>query len=242
MTQQIGTVDSDLRELIYAAFARWMIDHSLDVDLMKQITELILDDNHLFLRIGNSDDDTVFTRSFSVLFIPLIFIYNQKSNILTETDYEEIYTKVIRYFNLEEDLRGYVLYKGWAHAIAHAADALESIAASSYYSEHHLFGILEVIQQKTLNNNKYYYMDNEDDRLARAVVQVIRKKLIKNDLLINWIKQFKNIKIEGKLPEDNIIRGNTKNFLRSIYFKLLKLDSFEELTNEIIIILNDFQK
>lgn len=85
-------------------------------------------------------------------------------------------------------------------------------------------------------------MDNEDDRLARAVVQVIRKKMIKNDLLINWIQQFKKIKIEGKLPEDNIIRGNTKNFLRSIYFKLLKLDSFEELTNEIIIILNDFQK
>ncbi|MBA9088532.1 hypothetical protein FHR92_005049 [Fontibacillus solani] len=54
MIQQIGTVDSELRELIYAALARWMIDHNLDGDLVKQITNLILDDNHLFFRIGNS--------------------------------------------------------------------------------------------------------------------------------------------------------------------------------------------
>ncbi|MGG3280157.1 DUF2785 domain-containing protein [Paenibacillus solani] len=234
MILHIGSIDDELRDkLIYGTLCRWIMDQELSIDLVRQLLYVTLDDDHLFHGIGDFDQDTVFTRSFSVLFIPLALHYNDIFNYLTESDYEYIYSRVTLYFEREKDFRGYILDKGWAHSIAHAADALDSIAAASYYSRDHLLFILEMIGEKGCVNN-YYYINGEDERMAEVVIQIVKRNILKKDILLNWVQQLGRFKRLDIYPQDDIKRGNTKNLLRSVYFKLLDVSGFEVITNEIV--------
>jgi hypothetical protein len=234
MIQHIGSIDEELRDqLIYGTLSKWIMNQELSIEIVRQVLYVTLDDDHLFYGIGDNDQDTVFTRSFSVLFIPLALHYNDIFNYLTETDYEYIYSRVTLYFELEKDLRGYILDKGWAHSIAHAADALDSIVASSYYSHKQILIILEMIGEKACVNN-HYFINGEDDRIAEVVIQIVKRNILKKDILINWVQQLGGFERLGIYPQDEIKRGNTKNLLRSVYFKLLDISGSEVITNEII--------
>lgn len=238
MIHHIGSIDDELRDkLIYGTLHRWIMNQELSIELVRQVLHETLDDDHLFYGIGDNDQDSVFTRSFSALFIPLALHYNDVFNYLTEHEYEYIYSRMTLYFELEKDFRGYVLDKGWAHSIAHAADGLDSIAASSYYSQKHLLVILELIREKACVSN-YYFINDEDERMAEVVIQIIKRNILKKDILINWVQQLGGIDRLESYPEADIIRGNTKNLLRSVYFKLLNISGSEVITKEILKTLN----
>ncbi|SMF78892.1 Protein of unknown function [Paenibacillus uliginis N3/975] len=238
MIQHIGSIDDELRDkLIYGTLHRWIMNQELSIELVRQVLYVTLDDDHLFYGIGDNDQDTVFTRSFSALFIALALHYNDILNYLTENEYEYIYSRVTLYFELEKDFRGYILDKGWAHSIAHAADVLGFISASSYYSQKHLLVILELIGEKACVSN-YYFINDEDERMAEVVIQIVKRNILKKDILINWVQQIGSIERLESYPEDDIIRGNTKNLLRSVYFKLLNISGSEVITKEILKTLN----
>ncbi|WP_339290486.1 DUF2785 domain-containing protein [Paenibacillus sp. FSL W8-0187] len=234
MIQHIGSIDEELRDqLIYGTLSKWIMTQELSIETVRKVLYVTLDDDHLFHGIGDNDQDTVFTRSFSVLFIPLALHYNDISNYLTETDYEYIYSRVTLYFEFEKDFRGYVSDKGWAHSIAHSADALDSIVASTYYSHEQILFILELVGAKACVNN-YYFTNGEDERIAEVVLQIVKRNTLKKDIIINWVQQLGGFERLGIYPQDEIIRGNTKNLLRSVYFKLLDISGSEVITNEII--------
>ena len=48
--------------------------------------------------------------------------------MLSEEQLYSVAEQVLEYVYLEEDVRGYVEGKGWAHSTAHAADALDALA------------------------------------------------------------------------------------------------------------------
>ena len=83
MLYHIGSTDSILRDkLIYSSFAKWIIrDNALSHDQLRSILTVILDENHLLLGVGEKDTDTVFTRSFSVLLLPLLLISNRQKSL-----------------------------------------------------------------------------------------------------------------------------------------------------------------
>lgn len=81
MVTHIGSPDPQLRdELIYSTFSHWIEEGVLSPEQLQELLAIALDDQHLFYRIGESGTDSVFTRSFSVLLLPLILILHR--NIL----------------------------------------------------------------------------------------------------------------------------------------------------------------
>lgn len=84
MLQYVGDTDPELRDdLIYATFCRWICEkeYFTNEELIKLLDQL-LDENHLFFSIGNDGDDTVFTRTFSVLIIVLLLWKNRERSFL----------------------------------------------------------------------------------------------------------------------------------------------------------------
>jgi hypothetical protein len=220
MMQNIGSIDPVLRdELIYHTFHQWTINGVLSTDQMRHILYLCLDDEHLFYKIGEKNTDSVFTRTFSVLLIPLAFYVDSKVKFLSENEVNNVKDKVIQYLKSENDVRGYVMGKGWAHSTAHAADALEDIAKSEYIGHDALLEILAAIKGKICIDH-YTYINNEDERMAVATLSVFGRALLGNDEIANWIKSFCFIKKTRKSPEDLHLAINTKNFLRSLYFMI----------------------
>src|SRR6056297_2433499 len=69
----IGDTDPILRdELIYMVMANWISNDVYDRDELKEILNICLDEDHLFYQIGNKNNDSVFTRTFSVLQIAVL--------------------------------------------------------------------------------------------------------------------------------------------------------------------------
>ncbi|MCQ4923583.1 DUF2785 domain-containing protein [Tissierella carlieri] len=233
MIYDIGSTDPELRDkLIYSVMYHWIMNNEIATDKLKELLAISMDDNHLFFKIGETNTDSVFTRSFSILLIPLILINNRQFKFLSEKDIKEVYIKVVDYFIKEKDLRGYVKDQGWAHSVAHAADALDDLAICSEIGREELLYMLDIIKNKICINN-YVYINEEDERLVTPIISILNRKIITDEEFCEWIKSFNVLQRTGIYPEDHNLLINVKNLLRSLYFRLIRLDNTEILTEQI---------
>src|SRR5574342_44321 len=85
MADNIGSTDSELRDkLIYTAFYYLIKQDYLNELQLTHLLETCLDENHLFLSIGSTDDDSVFTRAFSSLVVALILGKDSSDRFLSD--------------------------------------------------------------------------------------------------------------------------------------------------------------
>jgi len=220
MLDNIGSIDFELRDdLIYSTFYNWIVNEKLSNEDVKEITKEILSESKMFYHIGESGNDTVFTRSFSVLLIPLLLYIGEKNEILEDNDVVNIHDKLTEYFELEKDYRGFLEDKGWAHAIAHTADAIKEIARFEIIDKEKLIKILELIREK-ISIDSTVYSDGEDERIVLAVYEILKRDLISKEEIEKWIESFANYEKKDSFREDFIMNMNIKNFLRSLYFRI----------------------
>lgn len=216
MVAHLGALDPELRdELIYTTFARWARAGLYTPDQYRALLNAALDQEHLFFGLGEHDTDSVFTRSFSIL-LAVLPIYNHRlTPFLTQHEVRSTLDTVLRYFEAERDLRGYVEVKGWAHATAHTADLLDEFAQCEEIDRDGLLRILDAIKTKLLAADVAFIAE-EDERLAYATLSLFgRGVLIERDLE-PWIKSFAPIERVGDWRTRHL---NVKHFLRSLYFQ-----------------------
>lgn len=233
MLKYIGSPDPELRdELIYSILSNWIIKEVFTSEQLREILNITLDELHLFYKIGEIESDSVFTRSFSVLLIPPILITHRKNNILSKSEVLNIFNKIILYLREEKDLRGYIKEKGWAHTVAHSADALDEFAMCNYIGHDELLEMLEIIKFKIADRH-YAYIHEEDERMVTAVVNIIERRELKESELIDWIEGFKNLVKSMMIIGDDYLNLNVKNFLRSLYFRLLDQKDLSNINNSV---------
>ena len=130
MLKQIGNPDSYLRDkLIYQSYGK--VDFFRSIKLRKKsrhYLKLLYRKTTYFTGLGESGTDTVFTRSFSTLVIAAIIEYDVKKTVVNPDLVHSTVNKVTYYLMEEKDTRGFIEGKGWAHSIAHGADALGALA------------------------------------------------------------------------------------------------------------------
>lgn len=129
---------------------------------------------------------------------------------------------LIRYYEEELDLRGFMPEEGWAHAATHGADALDELVLCSESDAAIREEVLAVIQ-RMLYNDQHIFSDEEDERIATIVATMIDHHLLPQQSIVDWIR---NLEQCGGWPRSRgqyVARVNTKNFVRSLYFRLLPL-------------------
>ncbi|GGH31959.1 DUF2785 domain-containing protein [Paenibacillus segetis] len=235
MLQYIGDPQPELRDnLIYATFAEWISGRKLfNENELREILSTILDDEHLFYHLGSEEDQSVFTRTFSVLVVVLILQRHREQSFLTLAEFTHLKKNLIRYYVEEMDLRGYVTEGGWAHAAAHGADALEELVQCSESDQDVQLEVLAAIQ-RMLYNGDYVFSDDEDDRIASIVVTIIEQELLSPSLIAAWFGQLEQCCDWPRSRSMYKTRTNTKNFLRSLYFRLLHHQRGADLMESII--------
>lgn len=223
MMKHIGNPDPVLRdELIYITLATWIGQNVFADDQLKALMQLALDDEHLFYRIGEQDTDSVFTRTFSVLILPPILSMDRQRSFLQREDVAWIQQRLITYLREEKDVRGYVEDKGWAHASAHAADAMEDLAQSTYLAQTDLQALLHALSIKVMESGRAYIYD-EDQRMAQAAVAVLNRNLLEQAALEAWVDQLQtarsgDIRDGMTLQENSHMSVNIRMFMQSLYF------------------------
>lgn len=238
MLENIGSLDSELRDnLIYSTLARWIVNQKIEKEMLKKIISVVLDDKHLFYKIDSNNEAAVFIRSFSILIVALIIYSHRKEKLFNKQELREIYRKVIQYFKDEKDLRGYVVGYGWAHSVAHTADALDELAMCEEIGIDELKNMLENIKYK-VGTGTYVYVHEEDERLVTAIMSIISRKIILEDELTKWIESFLELEELDDSMRNYCKDLNIKNFIRSLYFRLLNTGENKDLIDVIIRVLN----
>ncbi|TFD99418.1 DUF2785 domain-containing protein [Jeotgalibacillus salarius] len=223
MIEHIGSIDSELRDsLIYGTFCKLTLDKQLDQQLLTELLELCLGDNMLFKGIGESGSDTVFTRAFTTLLITLILYRDNEEGFLSSERILEIKDKLIDYINLENDVRGFVPGKGWAHSVAHVADAFDELVKNKNITEDIYEELLIALWNKVFVAHTVYVHD-EDERLLVPMMEMLNR-LLKHEVIENMI-QVIHVELEKQkelLEEESfwILYANVKNFLKSFYIKV----------------------
>ncbi|WP_340012721.1 DUF2785 domain-containing protein [Paenibacillus sp. FSL H7-0690] len=222
MLEHIGDPEPVLRdELIYSTFYKWINEKRWFNDAeLRELLWILLDEQHLFYHIGNKEDLTVYTRTFSVLVVALILQRHREKVILDSSEFIKVKQGLIRYYEEERDLRGYMEKEGWAHAAAHGADALDELVLCSESDAAVREEVLAVIQ-KMLYNDQYIFRDEEDERIATIIVTIIDHHLLPQQSITDWILNLAQCGSWPRSHSQYVNRINTKNFLRSLYFRLL---------------------
>lgn len=232
MMENIGSTDPELRDLLINRVICTWIKNVFTNDQLIELLNINMDNNHLFYKIGELEDDSVFMRSFCALNIGEILYVHRNNNFLSDDIVKSVKESVLEYYLKEVDFRGHVDEKGWADSTSHGADALVEIALCTSINHEDLVDILDAIKRKVFVSS-YTYVDFEDERITTAVMSVISRNLLTSSQLINWITDFRNIPKSGKLPLDFPAIMNTRNFLRSLYFRLLDENNIKELVTSI---------
>lgn len=128
---------------------------------------------------------------------------------------------MIRYLRQEQDLRGYVEGKGWAHAVAHAGDVLDDLAQCREMGSSDLLEILCAISDK-MSADGSPYVHEEDERMTTAVMSVLGRKILDDAVIEKWVQEFAAVIQGTKRSPSSYRRLNGKNFLRSLYFRMHK--------------------
>ncbi len=215
-----GSLDPELRDdLIYMTLATWIERDVFEPKDLIEILQVSLNEQHLFYGLGEKESDSVFTRTFSMLIVAAILIAHRCRPFLPENELQVIKHKLLRYLEGEKDLRGYVPVKGWAHAVAHTADALDKLVQCEGMGVNDLHEILTAMR-KTIASTKTVYICEEDERLVTAVLAAWHRAEISDVDIIQWLEALTPAE-EAVQPFEDSYRGfiNSKNFLRSLSFR-----------------------
>jgi hypothetical protein len=125
--------------------------------------------------IGESENDTVFGRSFSALYMSILAAQDLRKPFLSTAAFEETLDAALKCYPEEKDLRGYVPVKGWAHATAHIADLLKFLARNPHLSAEDQNRIVSGVSQRCRTAHLVFTW-GEDARMAAALLSVINRK------------------------------------------------------------------
>ncbi|PGZ96177.1 hypothetical protein COE51_18195 [Bacillus pseudomycoides] len=240
MLDYIGSPDAELRDkLIYSTLERWITGEVFRQKELRGLLLQALSPDYLFYKIGEKGTDSVFKRAFSILIPPLILSIHEKEPFLSEEQLYSVAEQVLEYVYLEQDVRGYVEGKGWAHSTAHAADALDALARTIRNREFS-YAILAAVRHKICLHD-YLYINFEDERLVTAVMSLWNQNILVQEEWKNWLYSFTIIEA-APAPQNDILVQNIRTFLRSLYFRSLEQERNSAFTIAVLETLKKLKK
>ena len=220
LTRMLGDADPDVRDgIAFPTMATWIDDGVYD-DLLVGLGDGMC--HGLDIGLGLAEDDTVFRRSFSALILTECIDRSTAAGLVGPDAVMRWGDRLMSWLNRERDLRGYVPRKGWAHAIAHGADALGALARSPYLGRLELTVILDVIADRLLSPTEAFFVCGEDDRLAFATMHLLRRNILDLDVLEPWVARLAaGANSRGGVSRNPFhVTGNVQGYLRSLHLQL----------------------
>ena len=227
----LASTDPELRDdIAYIVYANFLKREMYSKDNIRgHVNELL---SNLDSGIGETGTDSVFLRTFSILFLAEIVYRDNKSPMLDEQQVRSILEKGLWYLGAEKDPRGHIPVKGWAHSLAHTADLMGELGKNRLVNKDDLESILKAIAIKLVLSSDWVYIHGEDERLANAVVAALQRNILPMDFLSEWLKSLAEPETpwKGAYTDDGQAQAfhNVRDFLRSLLVKIHSAENLPE--------------
>lgn len=239
LTRMLGSTDPIARdETAYPALATWT-DRGVYDDLLAGLGDGMA--AGLTLGLGERDTDSVFRRSFSALILCECVTRDNHIGLVSGTKMLEWGDRIATWYLRERDLRGFVPGKGWAHAVAHGADAIGALAESPHLQTPELTVLLDVLADRVALPTDELFSAGEPDRMAAATMNVLRRNLVPLNVLEPWIARLVQTS-RRRASEDQdpfLLVGNAQAFLRALYLQLAIAPRPPQVRSDLLLVLVD---
>jgi hypothetical protein len=220
LTTMLGSTDPVERdEIAYPILTAWIGEGVYD-DLLAGLGDGMA--AGLTQGLGEAGTDSVFRRSFSALVLAACVARDNELSLLPQTRLLEWGDRVSGWLVREKDVRGFVPGKGWAHAVAHGADAIGTLAGSAHFRLPELTVLLDVLADRVLLPTPAPLSSGEPDRLAAATMAVFRRRLVPLRMIEPWLARItagaSTATPDGEDPY--VTTGNPEAFLRALHLQV----------------------
>jgi len=233
LSTMVALPDPELRdELSYSILATWIWRGNV----LSAPTLLSLTDEwraNLKTGLGETRTNSVLRRSFSALLLSEVAARDVKAPFLGADRYHGLVAEAIAYLKAERDLRGYDAQLHWIHATAHTADLLAALAGNSLLTKEEASDILQAIDSRLATATEVY-TQGEQDRLAAAVVAVIRRADFNASTFAPWLGHIQDEDRDvwtATTPASLARFQNHNYFLQAITVRTLQAKETGQLTN-----------
>lgn len=189
LTTMLGSTRPEVRDgTAYPALATW-IDNGVYDDLLVGLGDGMV--AGLSVGLGESGTDTVFRRSFSALIVAECLERDNSQHLLPSGKVMEWGDRLATWFLTERDTRGFVPGKGWAHAVAHGADALGALGESPHLAGAEHAVLLDILAERLVQQPADQPLGSgEPDRIAAAAMVILRRNTLGVDALEAWVHRI----------------------------------------------------
>jgi hypothetical protein len=218
LTSMLGDSDPYIRDdIAFSTLATWISEGVYD-----QLLEGLGDGMAagLVIGLGTTSTDTVFRRSFSARVLAECIDRDNAAQLTRPDTVLRWGDRVMSWLVRERDLRGYVEGKGWAHAVAHGADALRALATSEAIGRLELTVLLDVIADRLCEPTEFHFTHGEDDRLAFATMTLLRRDILGLEVLDPWVSRLVEVAVRTTDGDPYVVTGNVQGFLRALHLQL----------------------
>ena len=220
LTTMLGSTDPVERDqFAYPILATWISEGVYD-DLMAGLGDGMA--AGLTQGLGESGTDSVFRRSFSALVLAECVERDNQELLLPPAKLLEWGDRVAGWLVRERDVRGFVPGKGWAHAVAHGADAIGCLADSPHFRLTELTVLLDVVADRVLLETPIPLTSGEPDRLAAATMSILRRRLVPLRIIEPWLARITAAATLTGGPDLDPYRttANPESFLRALHIQV----------------------
>ena len=220
LTRMLGSPDPGLRDgIALPTIATW-IGRGVYDDLLTGLGDGMA--TGLAVGLGERDTDSVFRRSFSALVLAEVVGRDTTARLVPPGQVLEWADRIITWYLREDDVRGYVPGSGWAHAVAHGADAIGVLAGSPHIGPPELTVLLDVLADRLLATPDPL-LSGEPDRMAAAVMAVLRRDEVPLKVIEPWIARVAGSGSPYGSTRDRdpyLDTVNAQAFLRALYLQV----------------------
>lgn len=241
LTTMLGSTDPEVRDgTAFPALATW-IERGVYDDLLAGLGDGMV--AGLSVGLGESGTDTVFRRSFSALIVGVCLERDNDQHLLPVDKILDWGDRVAVWFLTERDTRGFVPDKGWAHAVAHGADALGALGDSPHLGAAEHQALLDVLAERLLQQPVDQPLAaGEPDRMAAATMQILRRDTLRADVLEPWVHRLGAAGNPFSGPVDHDPYAPTaapQAFLRALFLQLSLAPSPPAIRSDLLLVVID---
>jgi Protein of unknown function (DUF2785) len=219
LVEMLGETDPHIRdELAFQIFVAWIARGVYD-DLLTGVGDGMCEG--LTVGLGEDGTGSIFRRSGSILVLAAVLTRDNVIHGVHPTNVLRWGDQGLGWFVKERDLRGFVPEAGWAHAVAHGADFIGSLARSRHLDEGGLMVILDAIADRLLAPTEYALTQQEDDRLAYATMALLHRNVVDMALLGPWVERLAASWSRAEPSPRPAQITNTVAYLRALHAQLL---------------------
>ena len=239
LAAMLGSPDPAVRDgIAYPTIATW-IGRGVYDDLLVGLGDGLA--TGLGVGLGERDTDSVFRRSFSALALSEVIERDNTARLVPGGKVLEWADRIVTWYLRERDLRGYVPGSGWAHAGAHGADAIGVLAKSPHLATNELTVLLDVLADRIVSAESAM-LCGEPDRMALAVMAVLRRELVPLQVIEPWIARIAGMGNAFGSTDDRdpyLDTANPQAFLRALYLQVALAADPPKVRADLLLVLVD---